>query len=551
MTPNLKTGQEGRSQSPDFRLLLPLLEKKILRGEEPDKCRRILRNQKTWRSLDPDRQRHWAQLAQMAGEADTALAVLAHLNQTHPDGIDVWKDRADLLAILGRADDLAALAARFKRQHGRELPIAHLPSQAAPSRNTADEMAESVRPFSALRRREAAIERYMALFSGREDVFARQWADKSQEKHGYVPVRRPLAPADVADHLKGGKTYGIYLLRSNATAKAAVIDADLKKAFRKTPLSGKDRQIVRKDARFMLTRVREIAAARGLTSLAEVSGSKGYHFWFFFAEPVPARFAMDLLSDVRDALAGDLTAFDLEVFPKQAALSGKGLGNLVKLPLGIHRLSGKPSYFPDCKDRTLDGQLAFLETVSPVNPADLHPGPGGGKGRVLSHPVMAKPAAPFVGKTRALGNDGPANDPALKALTTACPPLAGVTAACLQGKTPTLDEEKVLFGTVGFLPNGKDLIHGLTARLPDYNASLIDYKLSRVRGTVLGCRRVHGLLDWEGPECRFPGKKGYPHPLMHLDAEPEPKAERDEDLAAALNRLKLAIFGVERFLNPS
>jgi hypothetical protein len=30
-----------------------------------------------------------------------------------------------------------------------------------------------------------------------------------------------------------------------------------------------------------------------------------------------------------------------------------------------------------------------------------------------------------------------------------------------------------------------------------------------------------------------------------------PKAERDDDLAAALDRLKLAIFGVERFLKPS
>ena len=548
MTPEPKPNPKSRpaepAAGPDRRLLLPMLEKKILRGDAPDKCRRILAHRKTWASLDPDGRRRWAQLAQMAGEPETALTVLDHLNRTCPDMIGAWEDRAELLSILGRTGDLAALAAGFKRRFGRPLAAASTPSTEA-----ADDVAAAVAPFSALRRRESALDRYVSLFSGREDVFARQWADKPKGKQGYVPVRRAMTPADVADHLKGGKTYGIYLLRADATVTAAVIDADLTKPFRQTPLSPKDRKTVREDARFLLSRLREVAADRGATPLAEVSGNKGYHFWFFFAEPVPARFAMDLLSGVRDAVAGDLSAFGLEVFPKQTALTGKGLDNLVKLPMGIHRLSGKPSYFPDCGDRSTDAQLAFLRTVKKIDPAAVRPGDGGG--RVVPHPA-AKRGEARSGAGPAGSGNGPDDAPALSALASACPPLAAILAACREGKTPTPDEEKVLFGAVAFLENGSALIHGLLSRLPDYNAHLVDYKLSRVRGTVLGCRRIHRLLDYDGPECRFPDAGGYPHPLLHLGGgDGPPKADRDEDLAAALDRLKLAIFGVERFLTPS
>ncbi|WP_291319363.1 hypothetical protein [Desulfonatronospira sp.] len=72
-----------------------------------------------------------------------------------------------------------------------------------------------------------------------------------------------------------------------------------------------------------------------------------YHFWFFFEEHVPASLARNLISPLAAALDRDCRFFNLEVFPKQDQLQGKGLGNLVKLPLGIHRASGKPSYFPD------------------------------------------------------------------------------------------------------------------------------------------------------------------------------------------------------------
>jgi hypothetical protein len=48
------------------------------------------------------------------------------------------------------------------------------------------------------------------------------------------------------------------------------------------------------------------------------------------------------------------------------------------------------------------------------------------------------------------------------------------------------------------------------AFLPDYNPHLVDFRLSRLRGTPLGCRRIHSLLSFTGeiydscPECLSP-----------------------------------------------
>ncbi len=55
--------------------------------------------------------------------------------------------------------------------------------------------------------------------------------------------------------------------------------------------------------------------------------------------------------------------FNLEVFPKQDRLAGKGLGNLVKLPLGIHRGTGRRSHFVPRQGRTVWEELECLRTV--------------------------------------------------------------------------------------------------------------------------------------------------------------------------------------------
>ncbi|MBN2124546.1 MAG: DNA primase [Deltaproteobacteria bacterium] len=378
---------------------------------------------------------------------------------------------------------------------------------------------------------------YLELFSGREDCFARQWVEKSQGKQGYVPVRRAMELPDVEDHLSGRKTYGIYLVRYDGTARLGVLDADLRQDYRGRQLKADERALVRREGAYLISRVGDLGKAMGLQALVEFSGGKGFHFWFLLAAPVPPERVRRALGEIRDTLAGDLKAFNLEVFPKQEKLSGKGLGNLVKLPLGIHRLTGKRSYFLKCSDRSVEAQMEFLMQVSPSAVEGLLQHVEKGKrDKVLAHPRLRKWSGDFS---------------ELSTLETRCPPLGQIIASCRQGKGVSNTEERVLFQTLGFLRRSKTLMHHLMALAPEYNPHLVDFKLSRVRGGPLGCRRIHSILGFTADLCVFERQGEYEHPLLHLGEGEQGtmnKAEQVENLASALDSLKTAMDQVRRFL---
>ncbi len=522
----------------DYTLLLTRLEQEIIQGNDPERCLRILRQQKTWESLSPEFQLKWAHLAQMSGEISVTLDVYRHLNQTCPNLTAAWTEHVELLSILDRRQEAAGIlaAARLHLNADQYQQCIGLCKGVAAERKDSDISAASA-PFETMRTRQQAIERYMDLFCGREDCFARQWVEKSEQKQGYVPVKHPMTPKDVEDHIGGRLTYGIYLLRSDSLIKTAVLDVDLVQKFRGAKLKAEESQRIYRERDYLIRRIIELSDSAGMHPVTEFSGGKGYHFWYCFDAPVRATLARNALEKIRKAVSGDLSAFNLEVFPKQDQLSGKGFGNLVKLPLGIHRVSGKPSWFIDCRERTPEAQLAFVCQIKPIPAAvlDALPEPSPSD-PVILHPRFREWAESY---------------PELYRLEQCCPPLAQIMTACRNRSSLSIREEKVIFQTVGFLSRKRTLIHLLMADLPDYNPHLTDYKLSQLRGTPLGCARIHSLLGFTGDMCRFDKANSYPHPLLHLKEEQfqaEPKSEKTENLQSALESLKLSIMMVQHFL---
>ncbi len=534
----IEHGVSNHRGSLDFTLLLERLEAEILRGEKLSGCLKILGRKDVWVRLHPDKQLQWARLAQMAGDVDTALGVLGYINHQHPKRADAWGERLELLRILDRREELARVIAVAKPHIGREQCAAC--SGALPGhQDSADrDLDAAAAPFDRLQHRQSIISRFLDLFSGREDCFARQWANKKEYKQGYVPVRRPMDPEDVEEHLSGRKTYGIYLLRSDATVKTAVIDVDVASKFRTGKLSSEEKRLITRERDYLLSRIPELAQEQGLIPVIEFSGGKGFHFWFLFESPIPAGEAKAYLTYMAGPLATDISSFNLEVFPKQDHLTGKGMGNLVKLPLGVHRLTGKRSRFIACHDRSLDAQLDFLMRIQTVKPDGVksHQREANRK-KVVVHPRHQQWAKEW---------------PELHQLETLCPPLGQMIAACRQGKALTQREEKILLQTVGFLARGKTLLHHLFMTSSDYNSHLVDFKISRLRGTPLGCKRIHSLLGFVGDMCRFEAGEEYAHPLLHLkewEKGPASKVEKADNLQAALENLKLAMAQVQRFMN--
>ncbi len=533
------TLQKQTTSSIDYKLLMSRLEAEIIQGSDPQRCLQILEQSAIWENLPPENQLKWANLAQVAGAVETTIAVYAHLHRMHPELEAAWREHIELMILLDRRTEAAQVVAAARPHLGADQLQAYLnqTQTTAPQHPEADIISAS-QPFESMRTRSQAIEHYLGLFSGRPDCFARQWADRADQKQGYVPVKRPLESKDIEDHIMGRLTYGIYLLSADATVKTSVLDVDLVQKFRQPRLPSADVQLVRRERDYLVQRISEISIAAGLHPIVEFSGGKGFHFWYCFESPVSAIFARGLLERIRGGIAGDLSAFNLEVFPKQDHLSGKGYGNLVKLPLGIHRVSGKRSWFIECHDRTVESQLAFLSKVAPIAMSGIQ-----------AQPVETASSAPVVLHPRF--KEWADAWPELYRLEQCCPPLAQIMASCRSKNGLSIREEQVLFQTIGFLQKKKTVLHMLLADQPEYNPHLVDFKLSRVRGAPLGCARIHSLLGFTGDMCRFQAQAGYAHPLLHLDVtqfQSQPKSEKIENLSSALENLKLSIMTVQHFL---
>jgi hypothetical protein len=534
------TAHEGATdvrQGPDLRLVIARLEAGLVDDGDPAKVRLFLSREQLWQGAAPEDGLRLARLAQMAGELETAVRILERLTQRAPERAEAWNELLDLLGLLDDRRRFAQALAGAREAIGESEHRRRLDAFGGKDAQSGDTTV-TASPFENLQARRQSMEHYLRLFSGREDCFARQWANRAEGKSGYVPERRPFGQAELEEHLAGRKTYGIYLLRSDARVRTAVIDMDLSPRFRSGKLSADDKRLVLRERRYLFARVREFSAQADTKPLVEFSGGKGFHFWYFFEPAVEAAAARGFLEALRQSLAGDVTAFGLEVFPKQDGLSGKGLGNLVKLPLGIHRLTGKRSYFIECADRSNEAQLAFLAGVSLTGPGQMASvSASGRRAEVVVHPRLAQWAEEY---------------PELYRLEQSCPPLGQVIAACQGGNSLSMREEKILFHTVGFLPRAKTLLHRLLREQSEYNPHMVDYKISRLRGTPLGCRRIHSLLSYAGDYCRFECKADYAHPLLHLGqgagAADCAKAEKVENLAGAIDNLRAAILQVERFL---
>jgi len=525
--------------------LLARLRRLVPGGGNAAEAEKLLVQAEFMDGFEPLELLEMARIALQHGLIDQGIAILTRLNTTHPTFEEGWREHARVLEMLARREDLLSLRFRAEAHMERGRVAAIFDRAVAPivkneAENDGSTEAEFL-PFLDYRRRASNLERYMELFQGREDCFARQWVDRSKEASGYVPVRRPFTSADLEDHLSGKKTYGIYLLRSDETVSVGVLDIDLRKRYRSDGKAGVAKAALRSEIAFVFKQIRDAAARAGLSFLVEFSGGKGYHVWFPAGKPVPAATMRRALSALVKDIAARVEFFDIEVFPKQDSLSGKGLGNLVKLPLGVHRGSGKRSYFLMAGGKDEERQLALVSDFRPAPAARFEAiAATANRAEVVLHPAVASLEKRF---------------PELAAVEKGCRIISRVMRSLMAGQEPSERERKVLLGTIGHLRHGREMLHHLLSKAPGYNRPLLDYEISRLRGTPLGCRRIHGLLGYGdgGLDCSFESGKGaYSHPLLHLpswrDDMCAPKGERITNLQDALVNLKAALEVVDRYL---
>lgn len=207
-------------------------------------------------------------------------------------------------------------------------------------------------------------------FIHRDDTFVQQWYNSETEKGGYTPVvmglcafgcnrkvcphveRRAPNDRDLIGHLKGTQTMGVYQVRpSDNTVRWLCIDVDADTEEGYALLQEHTKAVVRAAYRLV-----------GNAFLVEWSGSRGYHVWVFFSESVHAAKAQTIGRAIEQTVSPQ-PSVHIEVYPKQTSV--KNFGNLVKIPLGIHKKTGNRSLFINSKFEPypLEQQWALLADV--------------------------------------------------------------------------------------------------------------------------------------------------------------------------------------------
>ncbi|PIU87659.1 MAG: hypothetical protein COY42_16715 [Armatimonadetes bacterium CG_4_10_14_0_8_um_filter_66_14] len=286
---------------------------------------------------------------------------------------------------------------------------------------------------------------------------------------------------------------GLYLHRADDTVSLAVADVDVDLP------DEENLQLARDVAWGVFAEARR----RGVSAAVEDSGNKGYHVWVCFAAPVPAAEARQLLQLLVSGVAPLPRKVRVEVFPRSAHLGDDALGPVIKLPFGVHQLTGRR-----CPMLRTDGSAlsveAFLAEVRPLHPGVLSDVLGQRPQRKgveqVAKPVadveqVARPVArerPQVGNLRYEGAN------AVEALVAACPQLARLAAKPAETGHLTHVERLVLLYTLGRLGEaGAKFIHQTIGRCRNYAAGETQRWLDRLEPdrSPIGCARI---LDWLG-----------------------------------------------------
>ncbi len=229
---------------------------------------------------------------------------------------------------------------------------------------------------------ENQIQLFNSLFRGRDDVFAIRW--ESGNKNGYMPAYfydpyryrmhkinggtfknfneksyLPLTGGQVLKHLEGEQQIGIYPMLQDNSSWFIAADFDKENWQREC-----------KD--FIL-----LCKSKNIPAYLERSRSgNGGHVWLFFEAPYPAIKSRTIFKQLLEE-SGTFSMFDKtssfdRLFPNQDFLSGKGLGNLIAVPLHKPNVEEGNSCFIDPKSFIpYDNQWNFLAQIKKLKTAKL------------------------------------------------------------------------------------------------------------------------------------------------------------------------------------
>jgi len=511
---------------------------------DKNQARTLIEQTPAQESDDPEIQVQWGiinELADRPGEAVDAYHSAFRLRSDHPEaayrlGLHYLNQGQFERAIrfLQKAVSINPQSAQFQFALGTALKSYHLYGAAKKAFDRAFQLDPKLRklklhsmPPNTVQKDElfsnfsaTDIAKFLDIFSAREGVFARQWAD-NRGRMGYMPVREPITTADIQAHLAGKETLAIYLMRSDNTVNHVIIDIDVSKQVRleiptQEQAMDKWQQIAHQDA----AAIAGLCQKLGLAAYIENSGFKGRHVWMFFAEPIPARdgiaFAKKLLTNRGEPPTGLIR----EIFPKEARVSTKALGSLIKLPLGIHKLTNQRCLFLEPNGTPYPNQFDLLHSIQTIT-------------RQQFYQAMDKLRS-------GLTEEQPA-DLDMKPVDTMidkCNVLKYLANKAEKQRHLSHVDRLTLLHTLGHLGKaGHYKLHQIIGKTINYDHRITQRWIQRLKGLPVSCPKIR---EWQshitpsiGCFCPFPKtSKSYPTPQLHIDPKFEPKRTRAKPITS-------------------
>jgi len=220
---------------------------------------------------------------------------------------------------------------------------------------------------------------FQSLFKGRDDVFAIRW--EKEGKSGYVPAYdfnweefsrykisggtlkdfpnkqfSKLTEQRILNHLTGKEIIGLYPLLADNSSWFIVADFDENLASKKNWME---------ECRVFIKACKQLQVP---AYLERSRSGKGGHVWIFFTSNYPSYKSRKIILHILET-TGIVSPFDKNsnydrVFPNQDYHSGKGLGNLISLPLQKGASDNNNSCFIDPENfLPYQDQWNFLQKI--------------------------------------------------------------------------------------------------------------------------------------------------------------------------------------------